>query len=180
VRVVSGAAGGLRLRAPRGRRTRPSTDRVREAVFDLLQSRVDLSGADVVDLFSGSGAMGIEALSRGAAHATFVESDRSAVAAIRDNLARTGLEGRATVARSDVLRWLSRRASERFDLAFVDPPYAFDRWPELLGRLSAALAVLETRGGPPAAEGWEVVEARRYGDTVVALMEPSRLPRPNR
>jgi 16S rRNA (guanine966-N2)-methyltransferase len=168
VRVVAGSARGRRLVAPPGRATRPTSDRVREAVFASLESAGLVAGAVVADLFAGSGAMGIEALSRGARQATFVESAPAAVAAIRANLATCGLVGRATVVRADVLRWLAGPpAPGPFDLAFVDPPYAFDRWDVLLARLPAAVAVLEAAAPVEVGEGWEVLRARRYGGTVV-------------
>src|SRR5947207_548827 len=107
MRVVGGMAGGRRLRSPAGRSIRPTSDRVREAVFNVLTSLGEVEGATVVDLFAGTGALGIEALSRGAAHATFVDRDPVAVATIRDNLAAVGLAGASSeVVRADVLRWL--------------------------------------------------------------------------
>jgi 16S rRNA (guanine966-N2)-methyltransferase len=111
VRVIAGEKGGRRLVAPEGRRTRPTSDRVREAAFSMLESFLaadqgDLQGADVWDLFAGSGALGIEALSRGASHATFVDNARSAVSAMTANLARLGYGAtRASVVQADVLRW---------------------------------------------------------------------------
>jgi 16S rRNA (guanine966-N2)-methyltransferase len=168
VRVVAGSARGRRLVAPPGRATRPTSDRVREAVFASLESAGLVTGARVVDLFAGSGAMGIEALSRGAAHATFVESAPAALVAIRANLVATGLAARAEVVRADVLRWLGTApAPGPFDLAFVDPPYAFDRWDELLDRLPAAVAVLEAAAPVAVSARWEVLRERRYGGTVV-------------
>lgn len=166
--MVAGSARGRRLVAPAGRATRPTSDRVREAVFSSLESAGLVEGARVVDLFAGSGAMGIEALSRGARHATFVESAPAAVAAIRANLVACGLAERAEVVRADVLRWLAGPpAPGPFDLAFVDPPYAFDRWDVLLDRLPAAVAVLESAAPVAVGEGWEVLRTRRYGGTVV-------------
>lgn len=141
---------------------------MREAVFASLESAGLVAGATVVDLFAGSGAMGIEALSRGARHATFVESAPAALAAIRANLAATGLAERAEVVRADVLRWLAGPPPPGpFDLAFVDPPYAFDRWDVLLARLPATVAVLESAAPVVVGEGWQVLRERRYGGTVV-------------
>jgi 16S rRNA (guanine966-N2)-methyltransferase len=173
VRVVAGTAKGHRLVAPPGRHTRPTTDRVREALFSMVASRVDLDGATVVDLFAGSGALGIEALSRGAAHATFVDADRAAVTAIRANLAATGLADRATVVRADALRWLGAGGDRRFDVALADPPYAFDAWPTLLGCLRAGLAVLESAAEPDLPPGWDVLVARRHGGTLVTVARPA-------
>src|SRR5205807_2939069 len=121
VRVVAGAFKGRRLQAPAGGRTRPTSDRVREALFSILG---DVSDARVLDLYAGSGALGIEALSRGAAGATFVDSDREAVVAIRANLALTGTDDRASVVRSPVGSFLAAGRHGPFDLVFLDPPYA--------------------------------------------------------
>ncbi|MHB8682534.1 MAG: 16S rRNA (guanine(966)-N(2))-methyltransferase RsmD, partial [Acidimicrobiales bacterium] len=121
MRVIAGAFRGRQLRAPSGTATRPTGDRVREAIFDILGSLVDLQGMVVVDLYAGSGAMGIEALSRGAAQAVFVEQASEAIAVIGDNLAALGLAGRAQVVRADVLTWL--RGHHEADLALCDPPY---------------------------------------------------------
>jgi 16S rRNA (guanine966-N2)-methyltransferase len=172
MRVVAGSARGRTLVAPAGARTRPTTDRVREAVFNALWSRGALDGARAVDLFAGSGALGIEALSRGAAHATFVETDREALRAIRRNLEVCGLADRAAVVAVPVERWLAGLAAgdTPFDLAFCDPPYAFDGWPALLGALPAALVVAEAAEpvAPPA--GWSLVREARYGGTWVGFL----------
>ena len=121
MRVIAGTARGVPLRAPRNRGTRPITDRVKETLFGILGERV--IDARVLDLYAGSGAVGIEALSRGAAHATFVERAREAVAVIRANLDKTRLTGEASVHGEDVLRFLERGSADRYDLAMLDPPY---------------------------------------------------------
>jgi len=167
MRVVAGTSGGRRLQAPPGRRLRPTSERVREAVFATLGSLGAVEGARVVDLFAGTGALGIEALSRGASSATFVDDDPTAVATVKANLKATDLLG--TVIRSDVLRYLES-APEAFDLALVDPPYAFAEWPRLLGALPAGLAVLESGGPLDAGPEWETLRARRYGDSVVTIV----------
>lgn len=139
---------------------------------------VHLEGAEVVDLFAGSGAMGIEALSRGAARATFVERDPEAALAIERNLATTGL-GPGVVVRRDVDAFL-RSAAVRsrpapFDLAFCDPPYSFDRWDEVLAAVPARLVVAEAEAPLPSRAGRPLVRSRRYGGTVVELLaEPER------
>ena len=117
LRVVAGTLGGRRLYTPVGARTRPTADRVREALFSILGP---VDGLRVLDLFAGSGALGIEALSRGAASATFVDSSSQAVAAVRRNLEALGVEGE--VGRRDALRWLAG-AEGPYDLVFADPPY---------------------------------------------------------
>ena len=166
MRVVSGTAGGLRLVAPAGRDTRPTTDRVREAIFSALESLGSVGGAEVLDLFAGSGALGIEALSRGAAAATFVDNAGDAIAAIAANLDRTKLVG-GTVVRADALGFVA--SGGRYDLAFADPPYDFDRWPELLATPFAALVVLESGGDLVLGDGWETLRHKRYGGTVVTM-----------
>lgn len=175
MRVVSGTAGGLRLVAPEGAETRPTSDRVREATFNALGSLGVITGARVLDLFAGSGAMGIEALSRGAAHATFVERDRAALRAISENLRRTGFDAQATVIAGDAYSFAAAAAaapeadSDSYDIAICDPPYAFDRWDELLSVLPARVAVLESDHELAPAPGWEVGRTKRYGGTVVIV-----------
>lgn len=168
MRVIAGSCRGRLLRAPAGKVTRPTSDRVREAIFDVLGSLVDLDGMSVVDLFAGSGAMGIEALSRGAASTVFVEDAAAAVGAIRGNLATLGLEDRARVVREDVVLFLDR--PHQFDLALCDPPYEFASWDEVLARLHAAMAVLESRRPVEIPVGWEVVRNKRYGGTLVTVV----------
>lgn len=140
---------------------------MREALFGALGSIGAIEGARVVDLYAGTGALGIEALSRGAAAATFVDDDPRSISVIRANLAGTGLEG--TVVRDDVLRFLASNPGD-VDLALVDPPYAFDEWERLLAALPAPLAALESGRSLDVGPGWEVVRARRYGDTVLTIV----------
>lgn len=122
LRIIAGRAGGRFIEAPRGSATRPTAERVREAWFSALGDVV--RGARVVDLFAGSGALGIEALSRGAERAHFVEIDREALAVLRRNLYALELAGRATIVRADVFRWVSSIGDARWDIALADPPYA--------------------------------------------------------
>jgi 16S rRNA (guanine966-N2)-methyltransferase len=152
VRIIAGIARGTRL-GPVPSGTRPVSDRAREGLFSSLGQVVE--GARVLDLFAGSGALGLEALSRGAEHATFVDRDRAASAAIRDNLARTGLAP-AEIVTSDAGRFLGRGrgAARGFDLVFCDPPYDLEG--PALDRLLAQLAVRAL-----AAAGWTVVLTRR-------------------
>ncbi|HEY2300968.1 MAG TPA: RsmD family RNA methyltransferase, partial [Acidimicrobiales bacterium] len=133
MRVVAGEAKGRRLQAPRGDATRPTSDRVREAIFDVLGGLDGVDGRTVADLFAGSGALAIEALSRGATHAVLVDRAPAAVAAIRANLAATGLTTRADVVRDDVARWAERAVP--VGLVLCDPPYAFTGWAPLLAAL---------------------------------------------
>ena len=169
MRVIGGSARGRRLLSPPGRAVRPTSDRAREAIFNSLTSLGVLEDAVVLDLFAGTGAMGIEALSRGAASATFVEQDRTAVGVIRSNLRSLGFE--ATVVQGDALAQASRAG--RVDVAFVDPPYAFDQWDELLRRLDAGVAVLESDRPIDVADGWRVLKVKRFGGTVVTLVQPN-------
>ena len=168
MRVVSGIARGRKLVAPKGDATRPTSDFVREAIFNSLQALVDLDGATVLDLFAGTGALGIEALSRGAAHATFVESGRHALFALRDNLAATGFADRATVVNADA----TKAALPSVDVAFADPPYAFTGWADLLTRVDADVAVLESDRPVAPPDPWRVLREKRYGTTVVVLATP--------
>ena len=173
MRVVAGTARGRPLIAPAGDDTRPTSDRVREAVFNALYSLGGLEDAKVVDLYAGTGAMGIEALSRGAARAVFVERSPDAVAALRENLEAAGVEDRAEVVTRDVETFL-RSSSEFFDLAIIDPPYAFDAWAELLPQVSASLVVIESGRDVDPPSGWETHRVKRYGGTVVTIASPHR------
>ena len=121
MRVISGKARGVSLMTPKGELTRPTADRVKEALFSIIQ--FDLPGAKVLDLFGGTGQLGIEALSRGAKHAVFVDSREDACRLIKENLKRTKLESDATVVRSDYLQYLNR-CKDKFDIVILDPPYA--------------------------------------------------------
>ncbi|MGH9246029.1 MAG: 16S rRNA (guanine(966)-N(2))-methyltransferase RsmD [Acidimicrobiales bacterium] len=174
MRVVSGLAKGRRLVTPKGRDTSPTSDRVREAIFNALGSLDAVEGARVLDLFAGSGALGVEALSRGAAHATFVEKDDRAVASIWGNLVTTGFGEQASVTVNDAMTWLARRpGSGPFDLALADPPYAFADWGRLLDELaglSVAIAVLESDRQIDPGANWQVVRVKRYGSTVVTII----------
>ena len=155
-RVIAGSAKGVRLRAP-GPGTRPLSDRVKQTLFAVLEP--DLPGATFLDLFAGSGAAGIEALSRGAASATFVEKDQGAAAVIDANLRSTGLLGpAASVVRWDVVRWLAEpNVDARFDIVFVDPPYA---------ETALLVRILTTLGSPdaPLAPGARVVAKHFWRD----------------
>lgn len=140
----------------------------------MLTSMDAIEGATVLDLFSGSGALGIESVSRGAERAVLVDREPDAVAAIRDNVAVLGEEsGRCAVVRSDALRYAA--AAPRFDVVLADPPYEFDRWPELLDHLvgRTGLLVAETGGTWSPGPGWETVKVKSYGGTVVSVAQPA-------
>lgn len=121
MRVIAGKAKGTQLNAPDGMLTRPTTDRVKEALFSIIQ--FDIPGAAVLDLFGGTGQLGIEALSRGASRAVFVDARREACQLIRSNLSKTNLESDASIVQSDYLQYLNR-CKEEFGIIFLDPPYA--------------------------------------------------------
>ena len=159
--------------APAGPTTRPTPDRVREATFNALGSLDAIIDATVLDLFAGSGAMGIEALSRGAAHATFVDHDRAARAAVEANLAATGLAAKGTVVASPVDRFLTTARDRRWDLALIDPPYdhSDDAWLDLLDTLPADLAVIESDREVEPPFGWAVLRSKRYSRTQVLIVE---------
>ncbi|MFI5507319.1 16S rRNA (guanine(966)-N(2))-methyltransferase RsmD [Mycobacterium sp. NPDC051804] len=180
-RIIAGTLGGRRIAVPRSG-TRPTTDRVRESLFNLLTARVELSGLSVLDLYAGSGALGLEAMSRGAESAVFVESDQRAAAVIDKNIATLGVKN-ASVRRGTVATVLASGAAQPVDLVLADPPYTVD-----VGELDSVLSAL-TRGGwtttgtvavverPTSGraltwpDGWDVWPSRTYGDTRLELAE---------
>lgn len=181
MRIVAGDLRGRPIRTPPGEATRPTSDRARQAIFNILEHAPwspGLKGRRVVDLFAGSGAMGLEALSRGAAECVFVDTAEPALAAIRANVEAFQLGPRARLLRADATRL--GRAETPFDFAFIDPPYGKGLGEMALAALGAggwlaqgALAVLE-RGAdepPPAAAGVEVLDERRYGAARVWFLE---------
>lgn len=176
MRVVAGSAKGRRLAAPGGLSTRPTPNRVREAVFNSLYSLDAITGAQVLDLFAGTGALGIEALSRGAATAVFVEHDPAVAGVLRSNLEATGLSAMATVMVLDVAEALDELAHRCFDLALVDPPYAFDAWPELLSRVPAAVVVAESDRPVDVGPRLAIHHRRRHGGTVVTFAQAANRP----
>jgi 16S rRNA (guanine966-N2)-methyltransferase len=177
MRVIAGEWRGRRLQAPAGSSTRPTADRIREALFSILGDRVP--GAHVLDLYAGSGALGIEALSRGAAAATFVDSDPAAIRAVRTNLAALGAE--AEVRRSDARRFLggASAAARQYDLVFLDPPYRLAlglgdaltaALPAVIGADAAVVAESDRRA--PLELGLPLHDERRYGDTLIRIYGP--------
>ena len=174
--MVAGRFRGHGLVAPRGHSTRPTSDRVREALFSILAGSGSVEGAEVLDLFAGSGALAIEALSRGAAGAVLIDSSPAAVAAIRRNLSAVGAD--AEVRRQDALAYLQRASSDgrQYDLVFLDPPY---RQASVIGqRLSTALGpvlrpgarvVVESDRRAPLELDLALLDERRYGDTLIRI-----------
>ena len=180
IRVTAGAWRGRSIRTVAGLAVRPTPAMLREALFNILGPTI--AGTRFLDLCAGSGAVGIEALSRGAAAAVFVESHAASAAVIQRNLDALGAGGRARLVRADAVRatGLLRRAGERFDAAFLDPPYDTDlaaacfRSPGLRAiiRPRCRVHVQHRRGTPPApGPGWAVVDERRFGDTVLTTFE---------
>ncbi|MEY2627048.1 MAG: hypothetical protein RJB08_807 [Actinomycetota bacterium] len=192
MRVVAGELRGRRIDGPPESKnhsksqqvTRPTTDKVREAIFNSLGSMGVVVDAVVVDLFAGSGALGIEALSRGAKHCTFVENDRIALQVLRANIEALGLASRSTIVTTDLLRDVSGGSADRIrlhvsgaELVLADPPYGFTSWPELfsvvLEASPEAVLVAETETGadihatPP--PGWLCLRSRDYGRTAVGF-----------
>ena len=178
MRIVAGTARGRRIGAPEGRVTRPTLDRVRQAIFNALDARELVRNAVVLDLFGGSGALALEALSRGAANATVVEADRAAVMFVRRNAEALGFAEAVRVIRSDVLRWLVDGGAIALQptLVLADPPYDWSSWPELFASLPASVecVVAETGVSLPAPLGWEIDRKKRYGGTIVTMLVPSQ------
>lgn len=187
MRVIAGTARGRTLISPPGVEIRPTTDRARQATFNALESRGLVADALVVDLFAGSGAMAMEALSRGAARAILVDSANDAIRSIGANISALGFGPQATVVKSDAMRWLASSAAgvvlepEQPLIVVVDPPYAFDAWPALMEALTpllrrageSGIAVLEGPKAHALPDGWELGRQQRYGLAWVTMAWPS-------
>ncbi|MFC4126509.1 16S rRNA (guanine(966)-N(2))-methyltransferase RsmD [Nocardia rhizosphaerae] len=180
-RIVAGTAGGRRLKVPPAG-TRPTSDRVREALFSAIDARLDLDGARVADLYAGSGALGLEALSRGAAHALLIESDRTAAAVVRANIAELGLPG-ADLRLGSVAAVLAQPAPAAYDLVLSDPPYDVST-DDVVADLTAlaangwlapdALVIVERSIRSPEIiwpAGYAPLKPRKYGETRIELAE---------
>lgn len=186
MRIISGESKGRRLTPHRGQRIRPTSDRVKESIFNILGAAV--KGASVLDLFAGTGNLGIEALSRGAKRVVFVEKTRQGVRLIGRNLAHFGMGGRAEVMASDVMRAIGvlDRRGDRFDLIFMDPPYERGWIEKTFSKLLArkifheeAIFVVEhTRREPlqRLIEGWDLLRQREIGDSLISFVVPKRGP----
>jgi 16S rRNA (guanine966-N2)-methyltransferase len=170
VRIIAGAWRGRRIAAPAGEAVRPTADRVREAWMSIVS--LELTGAKVLDLFAGSGALGLEALSRGAASVDFVENSAKSIAAIRKNAAVLGAEPRMTIHRADAMRFVESVAAHEFDVAFADPPYGealatrlAEQW--LTAPFASVLGIEHRLDEHLPGAGSE--DRRRYGDTVITF-----------
>ncbi len=181
MRVIAGVAKGRRLKSLPGSATRPITDRVKEALFDILEPR--LEGAHFLDLFAGTGSVGIEALSRGAERAVFVDQGRKAVELIKENLALTGLTDRARIVKQDVFRFIRKGAPAPFDIVYLAPPQYRGLWAETLQELDSHKEVLKPEGLVIAQmhtkeyqelrlETLGFQERRRYGSTLLCFYSP--------
>ncbi len=169
MRVIGGVARGRPLKAKFPPTVRPTTDYAREAIFSMLESRGGLSGLVVADLYCGSGAMGIEALSRGAAEVYFVDADPECLNAARANLAPLGLAGEAHFVRATLPGW---RPPHPFDLIVADPPYGPLDVAALLAGLAAQRVIIENDRYADAPAGWAVTKTKHYGTTLVTMLEP--------
>ncbi len=179
MRVIAGTARGRALLAPRSRTTRPITDRVKESLFGILGERVP--EARVLDLYAGSGAVGIEALSRGATSCLFIERGPEALAVLRRNLEATGLADKGRVSREAVEHFLAAPHGERYDIVMVDPPFAEHAILAPLQALRPFLAPRATvvvrtfwRTPVPAPDGLAITRQRRFGETMLTFLEPDR------
>lgn len=181
MRIIGGEFRGRRLQTPKGRNIRPTSDRVREAVFNVIAACIAEAG--VLDLFAGTGALGLEALSRGAARATFVDNHIEAIRLIEQNIRLCGVKDRTVVMRRAILPSLAILAAQPtnvagFHLVFLDPPYGQDQVPTVLERLTAlrlvsptAVAVAEHHRNdaiPDRCGSWHKTKERRYGDTLIS------------
>jgi len=180
MRIIGGRFRGRTIAAP-ARGARPTTDRTREAIFNLLHARFEIDDARVLDLFAGSGALGLEALSRGAGHATFVDDSGAAITTIRKNAAELGLTDRSTIIRSDAFRYLRASPGGPYDLVFADAPYALpglETIPDLVRDFVTidALLVLEHDRDLVFDHHPGHLTTRLYGRTAVSLIEPSLPP----
>jgi 16S rRNA (guanine966-N2)-methyltransferase len=171
VRVIGGVARGRRLKAKLPATVRPTTDYAREAIFSMLESRGGLRDLVVADLYCGSGAMGIEALSRGAAKVYFVDTDPQCLSAAKNNLSPLQLEGDAIFVRAALPIW---SPPHDLDLLLADPPYGPLDLASVLHDVHAERVVVENDRHMDAPEGWSVTKTKRYGTTLVTMLEPNR------
>ncbi|MGC8499043.1 MAG: RsmD family RNA methyltransferase [Acidimicrobiales bacterium] len=173
MRVIGGQARGRALRAKLPPTVRPTTDFAREAIFSMLESRGGVNGAVVADLYCGSGALGIEALSRGARRVYFVDADPACLAAARANAAPLQLAGEAIFVRAVLPGWVP---AEPLDLVLADPPYGPVDIEALLGAAPASRAVIENDRYAEAPPGWAIARRKRYGTTLVTMLEQGASP----
>ena len=184
MRIITGKAKGIILKTPKGDSTRPTAERVKEAVFSMLQ--FDIEGRSVLDLFAGSGQMGLEALSRGAANATFVDKSKDAVNFIKNNIEKTKLNENATVLQSDYLDFIKRNAGKQYDIIIIDPPYALKMYNPALKALleakilkSSTLIVCESgtdeifNGDIALQAKFQIAKQNKYGTVYITILKLS-------
>ena len=169
MRIIAGEAKGRKIAIPASSAIRPTSDRVRESIFNTLYSLGGVEAKLVIDVFAGSGALGLEALSRGASHVLFIERDQAALKTLKANIAALGFQRRAEVLQGDALDLLPWRSP--VDVAFCDPPYAFRRWDDLLQKLNAALLVAESNTELELNSEWKIRKLKQYGTTFVSIAE---------
>lgn len=184
MRVIAGEAKGRHLYPVPGETTRPITDRVKESLFNILRDRID--DATFLDLFAGTGGVGIEALSRGARSATFVEKEPRAIATIRRNLETTGLSGRARVVRDDVFRFIESSDAQAFDIIYVAPPQYRELWAQTVAALDTSplvgphtlvvVQIYPKEYHPIPLTRLELVDERKYGSTLLCFYRPREGP----
>ena len=183
MRIITGRARGIRLKTLEGETTRPTAERVKEAVFSMLQ--FDLEGREVLDLFAGSGQLGLEAISRGAAHAVLVDKSKDAVKIIEENAIKTKLALDCTIRLSDAMDFLRRNRGVKFDIVFLDPPYAAGLYAPMLHAMiecgilkPTTIIVCESDSDEifakdeALAESFEIKRVSRYSKTVITLLTP--------
>ncbi len=177
MRVLGGTSKGKKIKTPSGSLTRPTSSRVKKSLFDMLCTRMDFFGIEVLDLFAGSGSLGLEAISRGASHVEFVDSAHSVVQVLKENVASIPPEvAQVAVMKSSALGFLKNRISMgvHYDLVFCDPPYLFDEWNELLGQViqvmtKYSIIVIESDREVVLPDGLVVLKVKDYGSTVITL-----------
>ncbi len=184
MRIITGKAKGIRLATLEGEATRPTSERVKEAVFSMLAG--DIEDREVLDLFAGSGQMALEAVSRGASHATLVDSSLAAIRIIEKNVSRTRLNENCTVIKSDCLSFIKRSSQKKFDLIFVDPPYASGLYIPVLSQMldseilkPSSLIVCESAtedifGENELSEKFSVIKHSKYSNTHITIISPKR------
>lgn len=180
MRIIAGRFRGRRLVAPKGMSTRPTTDRTRESLFNILSNLVDFEGLRVLDLFAGTGALGLESISRGAAHALFVDSDSPACAAIRINIEALRIAEKAHILKEDATRLGPPSNKQRYDVVFADPPYGMGFGERVAERLVKSawlkrngLFVLEEHASqfPQTVNAFDLIDKRQFRDTTIGMFQ---------
>ena len=182
MRIITGKAKGIVLKTPAGEATRPTAERVKEAVFSMLQ--FDIEGRSVLDLFAGSGQMGLEALSRGALEATFVDKSKEAIKLIKENIEKTRLSDNATVFQSDYLDFIRRNSGKKFDIFIIDPPYKLEMYNPALKALIASNMIKNTslivcesgtdeifNNDIELQQHFDIAKQNKYGNTFITILK---------